>query len=148
MRAWRTHVYCDPLDSKTLLEADLEDVPDDVRQHVHHHGQLGYARALRTMQAMDALVLLNGPEESDAVFVPGKLFDYLMACRPVLFVGHAGEASGIVGRTTGAAWCFESADTAAIATRIEALLAAHCDGLTPADEFLPAKAFAPLLDRL
>lgn len=144
----RLHVYCDPHASADLLAADLERVEAGVRELVVRHDYLPYAEAQRSMQAMDALILVNGGEADDAVFVPGKLCDYLMARRPVLFVGHPGEASGMVERTTGAAWCHSYGEREAVAATLRALLDGRPADLPVADEFSPGRSFAPLLDLL
>ena len=142
------HVYCDPLDSAQLLREDLAAVPDDIAENVHRHDYLSWTRALRTMQAMDGLVLVNGPYADDTVFVPGKLYDYLMACRPVLFLGHPGEAGDIVARTSGPEWCHDHRSPNSVAERLRSLLDRPVDAIEPKDEFAPATAFAPLLQRL
>ena len=141
------HVYCDALDSASILEEDLAAVPV-VRDRVERHDYLGYMAALRRMHAMDALVLVNGPESEDAVFVPGKLYDYLMARRPVVFVGHPGDAQGVVERTSGIDWCFGPADAEGIRGCLEKILAEHPAHLPASDEDGPERAFAPLLNRL
>ncbi len=147
-RSLHLHVYCDRFDSTALLDEDLAALPEDVRGQVHRYDLLGYSRAMRTMRAMDVLVLVSGPELADAVFVPGKLYDYLMARRPSLVVGHEGEASAIVARASGEEWCFESAASTAIAAKIEAELAADTSDLPTVPDFASSTAFAPLLARL
>jgi glycosyltransferase involved in cell wall biosynthesis len=147
-RSLHLHIYCDGFDSKALLEEDLAAMPDDVRAQVHRHDLLGYATAMRTMQAMDVLVLVNGPKATDAVFVPGKLYDYLMARRPILFVGHPGEASALVARATGDPWCFAPTAQPALAAKIESELAADTKDLPRLEDLNPKATFAPLLNRL
>jgi len=144
----RLHVYCDPHTSASLLEADLERVEAGVRELVVRHDYLPYAEAQRTMQAMDALILVNGGEADDAVFVPGKLCDYLMARRPVLFIGYPGEAAAMVERTTGAAWCHPYGVQDAVAATLRTLLDGRPADLPAAEEFSPDRSFAPLLDLL
>ena len=141
------HVYCDALDSAAILEEDLAAVPV-VRDRVERHGYLGYISALRAMQAMDALVLVNGPEADDAVFVPGKLYDYLMARRPVVFVGHPGDARQVVERTSGAGWCFGPTDIEGLRGCLERILSEHPARLSKSLEDGPERSFAPLLNRL
>lgn len=141
----RLHVYCDPRDSADILAADLQQVEPGIGELVQRHEYLPYAQAQRTMQAMDALILVNGGESDDAVFVPGKLYDYLMARRPILFVGHPGEASAMVERSAGAAWCHPYGNPAAVAASLETLLDGRLADLPAAEEFSPGQSFAPLL---
>jgi len=144
----RLHVYCDAQSSASLLAEDLEAVGPEVRALVERHDYLPYAQAQRAMQAMDALILVNGGEADDAVFVPGKLYDYLMARRPVLFVGYPGEASRMVERTTGSDWCHPYGETGAVAAGLQALLEGRPADLPAEDAFAPAQSFAPLLSLL
>jgi len=142
------HVYCDAMDSKRLLLEDLAGVPDTVAARVARHDYLPFAEALGTMRAMDALLLVNGPETADAVFVPGKLYDYLMARRPILFVGGRGDAADIVAEACGAGACFGHSETDALAGAIHALTRGRSPDQQPVARLAPAATFAPLLKRL
>ncbi|MBK8980047.1 MAG: glycosyltransferase [Planctomycetes bacterium] len=142
------HVYCDAAGSAALLQEDLAQMSADVGARVVRQDYLGYGDALRTMRAMDALVLINSPDPADQIFVPGKLYDYLMAQRPVLFVGEQGDAWNICAETTGSSWCFTHDQPDAIAERLT-----ECAVARPADvprhpAHVPQVSFAPLLDRL
>jgi glycosyltransferase involved in cell wall biosynthesis len=139
------HVYCDARDSKRLLEEDVAAVPAAVGRRVARHELLPFARALRSMQAMDVLLLVNSPHEEDAIFVPGKLYDYLMARRPIAFVGCPGDAARIVARACGDAWSFGHDQPDLLADRLRDALERRLPDLPPCDEFAPAKSFAPLL---
>lgn len=142
------HVYCDACDSARLLEEDLAQVGSGVSAQVVRHDYLPYAQAQVVMQAMDALILVNGGTAEDAVFVPGKLYDYLMARRPVLFVGHAGEAREMVEHTTGSSWCHSYGASAAVALTLKNLLAGRPADLAVAEHLAPTTSFAPLLTLL
>src|SRR5690606_21575691 len=115
------HCWIDALESKRFLDEDLAAVPERLHGRVLRHDLLDYGDALRAMRAMDALVLVNSPDLQDQIFVPGKLYDYLMAQRPVLFLGEAGDAWRIVAETSGAEWCHRHEDRAAIAARLAAI---------------------------
>ncbi len=142
------HVYTDARDSKQLLAEDLAAVGEKVVSRVISHGYLPFAEALRHMQAMDALLLVNGPAADDAVFVPGKLFDYLTARRPVLFVGRAGDAADIVARACGVENCFTHEMPEPVAEAIAGLIGKRPADLEPLPEHAPAVTFRPLLSRL
>ena len=66
--------------------------PDRIQliDHVSKH------EAIRRMQAADVLLLIAAPELER--YLPGKLFDYVAAGRPVLVFGAAGEASAVLER--------------------------------------------------
>lgn len=138
------HVYSGAADSQQLLVEDLANVRSEVRARVHQHGHLPFAEALQAMRAMSALVLVNGREDEDNIFVPGKLYDYLMARRPVLFVGKQGDAWRIVEQTSGPDHCFTYDQPAELATAIEALQDRPADR-EPAEAYGPERTFAPLL---
>lgn len=141
------HVYCDARDSKTLLEEDLAATTAAVRARVRRHDYVPFADALRAMRAMTALLLVNGAEAADAIFVPGKLYDYLMARRPILFVGREGDAWRIVAEACGAGRCFGYDESAAQAQAIAALAERPAD-LPAAMQFDASRTFAPLLELL
>lgn len=141
------HVFCGDPDSPVLLEEDLARVRPEVRRRIERHGYLPFAEALRTMMSMTALLLVNGADESDNIFVPGKLYDYLMARRPVLFVGLPGDAWHIVAESSGTGSCYRHDDTTGLAAAIAALTPRPGD-LAPAQAYGTTSAFAPLLARL
>lgn len=143
------HVWCDAQGSAALLAEDLARTRPEVADRVVRHDFLGYGDALRTMAACDALVLVNSPDPADQIFVPGKLYDYLMAARPVLFFGDRGDAWNIVADTSGDEACFTHDEPERAAHWLERLV----DGGRPADRppvaaYEPAASFAPLLQRL
>src|SRR5690606_20763167 len=117
------HVYTDTHDSRRRLQEDLTGLPGEVAARVRIAAPLPYCEALRTMHTMDALLLVNGDSATDAVFVPGKLYDYLMVRRPILFVGHPGEAGDIVAATSGQEWRCDGADRGRIADCLRRLIA-------------------------
>src|SRR6185437_2397529 len=55
---------------------------------------VGKREASRRMQESDVLLLISRPDLSR--YLPGKLFDYLAARRPILVFGERGEASALV----------------------------------------------------
>jgi glycosyltransferase involved in cell wall biosynthesis len=69
----------------------------DVIDHV------GKREASRRMQESDVLLLLASPELER--YLPGKLFDYLAARRPVLVFGARGESSSLIDRLGAGVFC-------------------------------------------
>jgi glycosyltransferase involved in cell wall biosynthesis len=68
---------------------------------VTHVGQLTRAQSIALQRRADALVLITGP---DLVWeLPGKLFEYMGAGRPVLALASRNEASRVVAET-GIGW--------------------------------------------
>ncbi len=140
------HCFCDDRQSPPLLEEDLAEVGRAVASRARRHAFLPYAEALSAMRAMHALALVNSPDERDSVFVPGKLYDYLMSRRPVLFIGSPGDASTIVTDCGGRAFAY--GDHAALAATIGELTAGDPISTEPNSRYAPESSFAPLLDRL
>ena len=145
----RLHCFIGEGDSLGFLQEDLEKLELGRPSWVVVHPLLPYGEALAAMRAMDALVLVNGPTEEDRVFVPGKLFDYLMARRPVLFWGEKGDAWEIVERTSGGKWCFDPGRAAELRAFLEDFAAGERPGdPAPSEEYGTRRCFAPLLKAL
>jgi glycosyltransferase involved in cell wall biosynthesis len=72
---------------------------------------VGKREANRRMQKSDALLLIASKDLER--YLPGKLFDYLAARRPVLVFGSAGESSALVDGLGAGAFC-ESGSPAAL----------------------------------
>lgn len=80
--------------------------------------------AARYVRQSDALLLLAKPELER--YLPGKLFDYVAARRPVLVFGHAGEASDLVSRLD-IGGLVQTDDAAGLAGFISALSGYSCE---------------------
>jgi hypothetical protein len=129
-----------------ILEQDLAAIPPPVAARVQVHPQVPFRTAVRTMQAMHGLVLVNGPGAEDQVFVPGKLFDYLMARRPIVFVGGQGDAWDIVRDTSGAELCFTYSELPRLAEAIARIAQEAPREIAEAPQLTPQATFAPLLE--
>lgn len=88
---------------------------------------VGKGEAARRMRAADALLLIA--VEDLARYLPGKLFDYVAAGRPVLVFGHPGEASDLVTRLGVGVVCHPPT-----AERLSAALSELAGGEAQADE--------------
>jgi hypothetical protein len=144
---FRFHLYVPP-NSRRGMEAECARTGGQAVDCIEYHDLLPYAEALRTMQAMDALVLVNGATPEDRIFVPGKLYDYLMACRPVLFVGGVGDAWNIVAECCGESWCSRHAEPERLAGTLRLLAGGRPPDVAPNDAYRPEASFKPLLDML
>lgn len=107
----------------------LEDV-------VRFHGQVPYARSRALQAAADVLLLLqvHGPGYETAI--PGKLYEYLAADRPILAFLPAGEAADLVRQAGG--WVVAPGDEPAAAEAFARLLR----GERPAGGSEPRRALA------
>lgn len=88
-----------------LLEAASE-YPDSIRL-------LGFVPHAAVIQAQRECDLLVNLANTDPIQVPGKLFEYLGACRPILHLGGSGEdESGRIVAQTGSGWNLPNSRTA------------------------------------
>jgi len=73
-------------------------------------GYVSHAEALRRQQRAQVLLLVEIDSEETKGIIPGKLFEYMAAKRPILALGPEGwDASAIITHTeTGAAFDYES----------------------------------------
>lgn len=140
------HCFTDQRQSPPILDEDLAAAGVAVAARVVRHEFLAYEEAIRTMRSMHALVLVNSPDERDSVFVPGKLYDYLMARRPIAFVGWPGDASQIVEACGGAAFAY--GDHAGLARQLDAWCGSDRISLDANPEYDAPTTFEPLLSRL
>ncbi|WP_051321829.1 glycosyltransferase family 4 protein [Alicyclobacillus contaminans] len=94
---------------------------------VHVHGYLPRTETLKRMQTADVLLLIGdtGPRSSD--YVPGKLYEYLFANRPMLALVEEGEAANLV-RQTRAGWVLPPQQVNAMADLLVSLVHAHRAG--------------------
>ncbi len=92
-----------------------------VAEHITVSPQVPYAESLRVQARADALLLLMWDRPEEAGVLPGKLFEYFGARRPVLVVGAPGGAAArlVEARGLGVA----SSDPEAIAAQLRAWLA-------------------------
>ncbi|MCW3814980.1 glycosyltransferase [Micromonospora sp. DR5-3] len=84
-------------------------------------GQVSAVDSWQLQAAADVLVLLMWDDPRDAGTVPGKLFDYLLARRPILMVGHPDGVAADLIRSRGAGVVL--GDPVAIAARLRDWLA-------------------------
>jgi glycosyltransferase involved in cell wall biosynthesis len=85
-----------------------------------HVGHLSRAESLALQRRADVLVLITAP---DLVWeLPGKLFEYIGARRPVLALAEGNEAASVV-HETGLGWTVPPLDVLAIAQTLERIAA-------------------------
>jgi glycosyltransferase involved in cell wall biosynthesis len=102
--------------SLTEEERDLLTAPD-LDGTVRATGWVERPRALRLQRAADALLLLTEGESRRSV-ATGKLYEYLLAGRPVLVLGEGTEAARIIAET-GTGLATSASDPRAIAEALE-----------------------------
>lgn len=81
---------------------------------------VGKREANRRMQACSVLLLIAVPDLQR--YLPGKLFDYIAAARPILVYGAAGEASALVQQLGIGVLCSPESGQAGLQMAIDSLL--------------------------
>ncbi|MBI4229566.1 MAG: glycosyltransferase [Planctomycetes bacterium] len=99
-----------------------------LERQVHLGGRVPHAEAVRLERDADLLLLVGGTDLDDGLHLPGKLFEYVGASRPVLATIRGGDAADLV-RREGIGAVVAPDDEAAIAGALyEAYQAWACGG--------------------
>lgn len=93
----------------------------DAREYVPHE------ESIKLLLQSDALVLIVDKSELSSEIVPGKVFEYIGAKRPIIAFAPEGAAAQIV-RKTGSGVVVAQDDVAQARSVIEALLGEHAEG--------------------
>ncbi|MDD4819771.1 MAG: glycosyltransferase [Flavobacteriales bacterium] len=68
--------------------------------HLNYQKYLPHAEVIKKQHSSQMLLMLMYRAPEGAMFIVGKLFEYLAACRPILVVGYSkGDAASIVEKT-------------------------------------------------
>ena len=121
-----------------------------VANYLHLHPHVSYREIGAIMAAADVLVLLVQPHGRQRL--AAKLFDYLVAERPVLAISESAELAGLLAQS-GAGRTFPYADVAGIADEVMAQMAAGRGRVAPrapigATSREATQTLAALLDRV
>ena len=84
-------------------------------------GYISHQEALHRMQTSDALLLIGDDSRSASSYVPGKLYEYLYAEKPILALLKDGEAAGLI-REANAGIIVNPADCVEVANAIRQLV--------------------------
>jgi glycosyltransferase involved in cell wall biosynthesis len=76
---------------KFCKEHNLNDI-------LYERGLIPFRVAMQYLKQSDLLLLVNGVKQESKIFIPGKLFDYMVTKKPVLFIGE-GQPREIVSKT-------------------------------------------------
>lgn len=97
------------------------------RDMIRVHGFIQHDEALRIMAASHCLLILYDNVFFSRFCVPGKLYEYLRAGRPVLALTHPGEVQELV-EGSGAGWVIRPDDTSGIKEVVQTLLRSGASG--------------------
>ena len=111
--------------------AVLESISDaGLGSHLVDLGYMEHNKAVMLQRSASVLILPIREEPETKAILPGKLFEYLAARRPVLGVGTGEGAMATVLQQTGAGRIFDWIDSAGIAEYVDALWEAFRSGKT------------------
>jgi glycosyltransferase involved in cell wall biosynthesis len=90
-------------------------------------GYMSRSKVLERMQTVDALLLIGENVPESKMYVPGKLYEYLFAKKPILAIMEEGEAARLI-RESNAGVVLGSSDIASIGDAIVEMVNAHKRG--------------------
>ena len=111
----------DPSVLKSIRDAGLEAYMTDL-------GYIDHDKAVQQQRQASVLILPIREEPETKAILPGKLFEYLAARRPILGVGTREGAMAAVLQETGAGKIFDWKDTADIKEYIDKCWTDFCSG--------------------
>ncbi len=108
----------------------------ELRRHrlgdrIQVRGQVDHASAVAAMRSADVLLLVANTTPGAEATVPGKLFEYLAAGRPVLCIAPPESSTADVLDQVGGGWLAPAHDPTAIACVLERTFSAHQAGAVP-----------------
>ena len=106
---------------RTISEAGLE-------AYLTNLGYIDHTQAVKEQRKASVLILPIREEPETKAILPGKLFEYLAARRPILGVGTSEGAMATVLQETGAGKIFNWDDAKDIREYIDACWVKFCDG--------------------
>jgi len=89
-----------------------------LQQNVDFHSDVSYSQSKAVQKGADILLLIVDTGETTSGVLPGKLFEYIAAGRPILCIAKDGAASEIINQGN-LGWCVNPGDTASIASLFE-----------------------------
>jgi glycosyltransferase involved in cell wall biosynthesis len=112
-----------------------------IRDRIQVRGQVDHASAVTAMRSADVLLLVANTTPGAEATVPGKLFEYLAAGRPVFSVAPPESATADVLDQVGGGWFAPAHDPTAIACVLERAFAEHQAGRAPLPDRLKVAGF-------
>ncbi len=116
------------------FNADLVDHihRNNLNDTVRHNGSRRHSEVMRAIAESRGVLVIKSPE--DRIHIPGKLYESLGVGRPILLLGPASDASGLIERHS-AGICIASSEPAAIAAGLERMARWPGAPITPPAEY-------------
>lgn len=103
-----------------VSEEVLESISEaGLKEYVQNYGYVSHAEAIRLQHASQILLLLEMDKEETKVILPGKLFEYMAAKRPILALGPEDGAIESILKETKAGVYYSYKDSSDIYTYLE-----------------------------
>ena len=61
----------------------------NVSQMVNVHGKISHKEVLQNQMNSDILLLISWMDESEKMFIPGKVYEYMASRKPILSIGYS-----------------------------------------------------------
>jgi glycosyltransferase involved in cell wall biosynthesis len=113
--------------------AGVELTTSGLGDRVHFKGHLDHASTIEAMRSADALLLVANTTPGAEATVPGKLFDYLAAGRPVIAIAPEESSSADVLQRTRGGWLAPAGDVDAIACVLRRAYTERSTAVEPAE---------------
>ncbi len=113
------------LDEGTRAEVARQVERHGLGSHVAYFGYLTHRATLAALRSASLLLLVVNTTPGAEATVPGKLFEYLAARRPILAIAPPGAEAAEIIRRTRAGWVAPAHDPAGILDRLRAAFDAH-----------------------
>ncbi|GJL67423.1 MAG: glycosyl transferase family 1 [Nitrospirales bacterium] len=111
---------------KVIFYGDInlsEDWGKRLKGRLEIYKNLPHDEALRRMHEMDILMLLHTQEQGSNEVIPGKLFEYMLAERPILALGPVGMEARRIVKDEGIGYTADGSSKKEIATTLSTIFA-------------------------
>ncbi|MBI4523152.1 MAG: glycosyltransferase [Deltaproteobacteria bacterium] len=115
----------------------------DLAKQLHFFPDVPYARSKELQVQADVLLLIVDTGETTSGVIPGKLFEYVAAGRPILCIAAPGATSEIIERGR-LGWVTEPGNVLGLSNVLESLLSNNGNGTVP---FCPNREYLSQFQR-
>lgn len=110
------------LDFYGAISGEYQQALQSAYPFIQFHGFVEQKVVREAQQQADVLFLLGPDVTKSTGHIPGKLFEYLGAMRPIAFLGHPSDDVTRILEETGAGVCLPRTDNGAILSNLEKLM--------------------------
>lgn len=119
----------------------------ELAQVVRFHPDVSYLRSKALQKGADALLLIVDGGETSSGVIPGKLFEYVAACRPILCIAAPGATTEIIAKGKLGS-VVAPGDVQNLKTALRTLVETAYQGFNPDTEYLAQFERGKIVERL